>query len=379
MLEKLVICTTGTSIGKKSELLQKATKEGYPWDHESVPKLKQDIRNNLKDLDLSQDDNQRKCSAEMNSLSRLKLGKTDRVVLLVTDTADGQATAEVLKESIVKAYGLSDSQVDLKRVEGLQVRNASELREKGLRNFVGTVLHYLEDDQMRHQYDIILNPTGGFKGVVPFLTILGMLYRRRSVYIFEHANELIDLPPLPFSFDLQLYERAKEALQYIDKETSIHQELFFQKIDNYSSEERDLFLSFTEPLDNNGNITLSPLAFCLLKIESGGNHPPKVRKQVCELLKKGHGESWRILKDMLANCGSPLWRNNHYHTWDKNITDMAILKRSASPERLAGYLHEGVFYVTHAFNTHDDYEKGLKGAFKKDYAPNPNDFIDWKP
>ena len=206
-----------------------------------------------------------------------------------------------------------------------------------------------------------------------------MLYRRRSVYIFEHANELIDLPPLPFSFDLKLYERAKEALEYIDKETSIHQELFFQKIDSYSSEERDLFWSFTEPIDNNGNITLSPLAFCLLKIESSGNHPPKVRKQVCELLKKGHGESWRILKDMLANCGSPLWRNTHYHTWDKNITDMTILKRSASPERLAGYLHEGVFYVTHAFNTHDDYEKGLKGAFKKDYAPHPNDFTDWKP
>ena len=63
------------------------------------------------------------------------------------------------------------------------------------------MLAYLTDDNLNYQYDLILNPTGGYKGVIPFVTVLGMLYGKRSVYIFEHAEQLINLPPLPFSFD----------------------------------------------------------------------------------------------------------------------------------------------------------------------------------
>lgn len=374
-MNKLVLCTTGTSIGKGCEELREAAKKGHPWEHESVPGLKQCIRDRLKDIDLSQDQEQRKCSAEMNSLNRLKLCEDDRVVLLATDTADGRATSEVLRETILKTYGMGEKQVELKHVVGLQVRDSEKLRKEGLRNFVNIVLDYLADEQIRYEYEVILNPTGGFKGVVPFLTILGMLYRRRSVYIFEHAEELIDLPPLPFAFDLNLYQRAQKALQRIEQETAVREEIFFDAIDGYCPEERDLFLSFTEPVDSSGNITLSPLAFCLLKIETEGSRPPKIRSQVRDFLKRDLGDSGKILRTMISNCSSPLWRNTHYHTWSRDKTDLIIMKRSASSERLAGFLHEGVFHVTHAFSSHDKYEKELENKFRANY--NPSEFTEW--
>ena len=65
----------------------------------------------------------------------------------------------------------------------------------GFRELVTTILAYLTDDNLNYHYDLILNPTGGYKGVIPFVTVLGMLYGKRSVYIFEHAEQLINLPP----------------------------------------------------------------------------------------------------------------------------------------------------------------------------------------
>jgi hypothetical protein len=75
-----------------------------------------------------------------------------------------------------------------------------------------------------YSYEIIINPTGGYKGIVPFLTVLGMIYGKYSVYLFEFSQELIKLPPLPLTFNLDLYERVKYALKYIDQEIAITQD-----------------------------------------------------------------------------------------------------------------------------------------------------------
>jgi len=158
------------------------------------------------------------------------------------------------------------------------------LREHGLKNFVKVVLHYLNDPQLQYSYETIINPTGGFKGVLPFLTTLGMLYGRRTVYIFEFADELIDLPPLPFSFDLQLYRRVRPALSYIDEKTAVPEDAYLGKILDYTPAERELFMAFTEPCEDN-QITLSPLAFCLLEIGSE-QESIMVSKKVSESLEK---------------------------------------------------------------------------------------------
>jgi CRISPR/Cas system-associated protein Csm6 len=56
--------------------------------------------------------------------------------------------------------------------------------------------------QISAGHQIILNATGCFKSVVPYLTLRGLLYRLNVVYIFEQSNALLTLPPAPIHFDL---------------------------------------------------------------------------------------------------------------------------------------------------------------------------------
>ena len=107
----------------------------------------------------------------------------------------------------------------------------------------------MNNQSLSSTHEIIMNPTGGFKGVLPFLTTLGMLYGKKTVYIFEFSESLIILPPLPFSFDLNFFDRVRPALEYLNKEIAVDEELYLSKVVNYTPSERDLFMSFTEPFD----------------------------------------------------------------------------------------------------------------------------------
>jgi len=62
-----------------------------------------------------------------------------------------------------------------------------------------------------------INMTGGFKAVVPFLAIYGQLYRIPTYYIFENAEELIQLPQLPINYDFSLVEDYYTAFEDANK------------------------------------------------------------------------------------------------------------------------------------------------------------------
>jgi putative CRISPR-associated protein (TIGR02619 family) len=312
-------------------------------------------------------------SAELNALDRIGVERSDMIVLLSTDNAPGRACSESLKDVLIKYYDLGGCQVRLERIEGLQVNDAERLREKGLKNFINVVLKYLEDDQYRYSYETILSPTGGYKGVLPFLTTLGMLYGKRSVYIFEFADELIHLPPLPFSFDLALFQRVSPALSYMYEEVAVSEEAFLGKILDFTPSERELFMTFTEPFDG-GKITISPLAYCLLNIEEK-QESCLVCKKVVDKLEKTVGTPGIVLQRLIVKSGSPMWRNFHLHRWGN--TDLLIMKPGNTPERIAGFVKKGKFHVTHAFSDHQEYERTLGKYSKKDFAE--TEFMSWEP
>ncbi|KZS22761.1 hypothetical protein BMY_0588 [Wohlfahrtiimonas chitiniclastica] len=108
--------------------------------------------------------NVHKISAEINSLERLGLTKNSKVVLLATDNAASKACANELKIVIVQLFNLAKQNVEIKRINGLQVHDVKLLKEKGFRELITSVLTYLTDDDINYQYDLVLNPTGGYKG-----------------------------------------------------------------------------------------------------------------------------------------------------------------------------------------------------------------------
>lgn len=352
-MSKLILCTTGTSIANGCPSLRRIQGHLSRWEDEDS-EFETEVMEKIAGLDYRNDPEvRRKLSAELNTLDRMGLEAGDKVVLLATDSLPGRICSEALSGVIEEVW---QAEVEIDKIAGMQVYDAKRLREEGLKNLVKQVLEYLDDDTTRYSYDdIIINPTGGYKAIVPFLTVLGMLYGRKAIYLFEHSEELIELPPLPLTFDLQLFERVKGALKFIEEEVAVSPEAYFSRIVGYDPAERDLFLSFTEPMDEK-TITLSPLAYVLLKIEESGE-TCMVSDEVRQTLSKLKGEKREILERMIDNSANPLWRHQKMHRWPNS--KILIIKPGSTAERVAGYMKGGTFHIALAFESHDTYEKEL--------------------
>jgi len=368
-MNKLIICTVGTSISNGCKSQREILRQTTIWD-DKFPDFQKEIINRINSFS---EKDFRNISAEINSTDRIGISSADRIVLLCSDNAPGRICSTELKKVFLKFYNLNETNVEIKRIKDLQVRDAKKLREVGLKNFVKAVLEYLNNPQIQYSYETIINPTGGFKGVLPFLTVLGMLYGKRTVYIFEFADQLINLPPLPFSFDLEIFNRVKPALSLIDKEVAVSKESYLNKIISYTPAEHDLFMAFTEPFDND-LITISPFAFTLLNIENEAEQA-LVNKTIIDDLESKHNDRGVLaIKRLISNVSNPLWRNNHREKW--HTTDLIIIKKPRTAERIAGFIEKEKFFVTHAFTDHNDYERILGKYSKKDF--NTNDFVPWE-
>lgn len=357
--DKLIICTVGTSISNNCPMQRELISKKTNWS-DSVESFSDEIKHRIKNYPK---ETFRTISAEINSLDRIGLTHRDRVALLSSDNAPGRVCAEALKKVLLDQYQMPECNVEVKRVEGLQVRDSKLLRETGLKNFVKVVLQYLNNQSLSSTHEIIMNPTGGFKGVLPFLTTLGMLYGKKTVYIFEFSESLIILPPLPFSFDLNLFDRVRPALEYLNKEIAVDEDLYLSKVVNYTPSERDLFMSFTEPFDMR-TITISPLAWCLVSLDETQS-TVMLSKRVLGVLEKSSGLQRLSLNRLIAGVRNPIWRNSHHHIFQSS--DLAVMKVARTAERIAGFVKSGSFHVTHAFLNHAEYERVLKNKNKIDF------------
>ncbi|GAB6091561.1 putative CRISPR-associated protein [Spirochaeta dissipatitropha] len=366
-MQKLIICTVGTSITNGCPSQREIIREIWEWD-DPVSDFATEVREKIRSV---KREDIRKLSAETNSLDRIGVLPDDMVVLLASDNAPGRVSAESLRTVLVQHFALPESRVEVKRIKGLQVHDSEQLRTIGLKNFVHTVLEYLENPEYnKHAYETILNPTGGFKGVLPFLTTLGMLYGKKSVYIFEFSGELITLPPLPFSFDLHLFERVKPGLQHLEQSVAVSEQEFLSKVLNYVDEERNLFLSFTEPMEN--KVTISPLAYGLLSMDEG-NEKPLIAESALKELGKIDGVSSVVIKRLIMNSNRPVWRNNHSERW--HSTDLLVIKQSRTAERIAGFVRDRRFHVTNVFSDHDVYERTLSKISRRSFDNSV--FVEW--
>jgi hypothetical protein len=54
--------------------------------------------------------------------------------------------------------------------------------------------------------DFILNISGGYKSIIPILTLIGQLYNCDLNYIYEDSEEIIQIKKLPINFDISFIE-----------------------------------------------------------------------------------------------------------------------------------------------------------------------------
>jgi putative CRISPR-associated protein (TIGR02619 family) len=372
-MPRTILCTTGTSIAAGCPELGRFQKKGSVWDDE-ILQLNREIADRLSRYDMVTAAGRIAASAELNSLERLHLCEGDEVVLLATDTADGHACAEMLSRTIAQQWCGVRTKVE--RIEGLQVRDAKRLREVGLTRFLKVVLNYVEDPQRRHGGGVVFNPTGGFKGVVPFLTVIGMLFRIKTVYIFEFSEALIELPPLPVGFDLQLFRRARPALAALRKEGVLPEERFYKLIPGFIEEERAYFQSLLEV--DGADATLSPLAFTLTEMEQSPRKTLWLSPQAQGKLESLRGTDRTRLEEILIRFTNPIWRIGQSHRFPS--CELPVFGNGKLPARIAAMFADERVYVCRLFRLeeHEAYEAEFAKLRLKDFR-NFDAFVEWIP
>jgi len=211
---KTVITTVGTSLFENylkttnrnkdiiSDLKDKSfsEKEHYP---EEIISLKKDIKSFMVGNNRS--------SAEIKSLSKIiEIYKEQiDVYFICSDTILSYLAAEIIKENfldknILKIYILA--------ISGLTVRNDSSFIKEGLSNLISE-LNIIYDG---HSPNYIMNITGGFKGVIPFLTIWSQINNIKSVYIFEESDVLISIPQIPININFDFFEKHSSLIENLE-------------------------------------------------------------------------------------------------------------------------------------------------------------------
>ncbi len=157
-------------------------------------------------------DNPNAC-AEIKSISKIAEQEGDiEVYLLATDTVLSVLACELICDFLItnKANFAEGKvkEVHFKSkndaIKGLQVKDKKSFEKNGLVN-LQKKLNQIANNGF-YWDDCIFNFTGGYKAIIPYITIIAQLKKCPLYYIFEDTNELIKIPQTPLSFNTDFFE-----------------------------------------------------------------------------------------------------------------------------------------------------------------------------
>jgi putative CRISPR-associated protein (TIGR02619 family) len=156
----------------------------------------------------------RKVSAELNVIDRLLPDRgrdvNTQLHFLCTETSEGVMAGRILRDFCHEFFGGQKGTISI--IEGLQVKDGKRFRRVGLPTLLSKIYNLL-DKAPSGTYERIFNVTGGFKAVVPYLTIVGMLEDDVQLdYMYEQSPDLIQLKPIGVRFDYKAFEQYYDAL-----------------------------------------------------------------------------------------------------------------------------------------------------------------------
>lgn len=166
----------------------------------------------------------RDAAAEITSIFAIaKQGKENQSIqvhLATTDTVLSVVAAQLIKswfdefKSNIKIHFETPKKLETQNdsdyvIHKLRISSNEDFQE-GFMNLIEVVSKLINDGKKANE-NVILNITGGYKPIVPILTLLGQIKDVPLKYIYEEsdANEktaLVEIDKLPFNFDWKLGE-----------------------------------------------------------------------------------------------------------------------------------------------------------------------------
>lgn len=243
---KTYVCTCGTSIvansGISIERLKHLPLSEWTNRKDYIEAVRESVCNSLARLSLPRDLTD--TSAEIKGLVKMGVTSADRVILIASDTVDGRLCVELVKEFLEEREISSKGQIEIKTIAGLQATDGAVFQREGLKNLLAYLVG-LENDEL------VLNPTGGYKSIVPYISLIGMLFNKPVRYIHEDSNDVLTLTNLPVMLNDDLILLVEPKLKRIEQETAISKNEWQLGID-YHDRRFDCFIE-----ESGGQITLS--------------------------------------------------------------------------------------------------------------------------
>ncbi len=366
-MRKMVLTTVGTSLlnhlaEKKTNLKNYIERiEGKPsastknYDEE-YKTIKKESLSYLKNLNLDKSTDLDKSSAEIKSLVKLGINQDDEVYLFTTETIDGKLCAEILNEFIKEKLGC---EVKIEEIKGLQVGDFEIFKKEGIKNFIDRLTSIIDNPNYRYGSEMILNITGGFKAVIPYTTILGMMKFIKVVYIFEDTQGLLELPPLPITYNKDFLQQHKSIFDRLAERTIVPISEFKSWL-KYDDEEFNKCSAMIE--EDGRDVMFSTLGEYLYKqfLEDTSTkiYLSKKAKNVFDSLT---GEYLSRIEGLFEDLRNSQRRQQLIHKkFESFETDCLCLKKPHTAERIFFFEDDKHIKIVEIFLDHNEYETYIK-------------------
>jgi len=285
-----------------------------------------------------------KTSAEIKSILALRNKYKNQfleIELIATDTLLSPLCSEVLQDLIEE--NLENIKVNFSNnniIKDLQVSDYNKYK-KGLIN----LLDRLNDFTYGGEYfgDILLNITGGFKGVIPYMTIYGQINNIPLFYIFEFTNALIEIPQIPITLNEKLFDKYWRE---------------FYKISNDLINKDNLSYEFIKEASN------------LIEIEDNYVYINALGKILWDKYKNEHLIFYTtddIYEEILKQKNIKKILKEKFLDTYKNKTEIKnshyVYDDGNNPYRIFYFEENGSIYIYKTFEDHDKYEKYINSIF----------------
>ncbi len=239
-----LISTVGISL--KTGLLRLQNEASEAYKNGDVVKTMQ----YLKTLDPDASD----LGAEITSIQSMMHNgiiheKPAELVFLVSDTDDGILTGSILVSYYKSRYGID--KVTYQICTGLRDDDVVRFRGEGLRNLVRNLAQHVRKNP---QGTTAINATGGYKAQILFAGVAGQVMKVPVYYKHESFGEIIALPPLPVSFDMELWLENIEDFMHL----AMHDMVPVTEVEQLVAREESASLIDVQEIDGREVAALTP-------------------------------------------------------------------------------------------------------------------------
>lgn len=159
------------------------------------------------------DPSARTCGAEINTVEQIRFKSwlsLENLTFFVSDTPNGKATGEVLRNYFQQRKDLKLRTVEYAVIEQLQDKRPQDFKVHGLRNLVRQIGEHVQ--RFGGNNYVTIDATGGYKAQIAIALLMGQALDIPVFYKHEHFSEIIDFPPLPISFDYDILGQNADLL-----------------------------------------------------------------------------------------------------------------------------------------------------------------------